>query len=182
MTLDEFLPWAEAKPKEAGKLELLDGMVIVQQSQRWAHATFKYEVYAALKVAIREAAIPYFAAPEGLTVRITPRTGFEPDAAVAPLPLPAGDSLEIDNPILVVEVLSPSTAKIDTTVKLKRYFEVPSIQHYLIVDPEGATVVHHRRSASGAIETRVIDDRSDLVIDPPGLVLPLAQLFPAPAT
>jgi Uma2 family endonuclease len=181
MTLDEFLPWAQAQPRESGKLELLDGVVIVQQSQRWAHSETKLEVAIALRKAIEQAGVAYFAATEGPTVRIAPKTGFEPDALVAPLPKPAPDSLEITNPILVVEVLSPSTTRLDMTLKLKGYFEVASIQHYLIVDPEGAMVTHHRRAASGVIETRVIDDRSTLLIDPPGFVLPLAGLFATPS-
>jgi Uma2 family endonuclease len=182
MTLDEFLPWAEAQPKELGKLELLDGVVIVQQSQRWAHSKMKLDAVLALRRAIEQAQVPFFAAPEGPTIRVAHRTGFEPDASMAHLPEPAAGSFEISNPILVVEVLSPSTAKIDMTVKLKGYFQVASIHHYLIVDPEGATVIHHRRAASGAIETRVVDDRSDLIIDPPGIGLSLIDLFPAPAT
>ncbi len=39
------------------------------------------------------------------------------------------------NPVVVVEVLSPSTRGIDTTVKLAGYFLVPSLKHYLIVEP-----------------------------------------------
>jgi Uma2 family endonuclease len=101
-----------------------------------------------------------------------------PDALVAALPEPASDSLEIPNPIIVVEVLSPSTARIDATTKLRGYFEVPSVQHYLIVDPEGQTVTHHKRGVA-AIETRVISEGA-LALDPPGLEIHLADIF-APA-
>ena len=56
--------------------------------------------------------------------------------------------------------------------------EVPSIRHYLIVDPEGAAITHHRRMESGTIETTVFS-RGDLMLDPPGLVVPLADVFAA---
>ena len=176
LTVDEFLAWAVTQPKEAGKFELLDGVVIVQQSQRWAHSKAKLRIYDALRKAIERAQLPCFAAPEGPTVRINARKAFEPEALVAPLPEPALDSLEIPNPIIVVEVLSPSTARIDATVKLKGYFEVASIQHYLIVDPEGKAIVHHRRAASGSVESVVVDS-GDLILDPPGLTISLAELF-----
>ncbi len=176
MTVDEFLPWAEAQPREAGKFELLDGVVIVQQSQQFGHAKLKFRIVMALMEAIKHTGVPYFAAPEGPTVRINARKAFEPDALVAPLPEPALDSLEIPNPIIVVEVLSPSTARIDATVKLKGYFEVDSVQHYLIVDPEGKAIVHHRRAASGAIETKLVDS-GDLTLDPPGLTIAMAELW-----
>jgi Uma2 family endonuclease len=38
------------------------------------------------------------------------------------------------NPVIVVEVLSPSTRGIDTTVKLADYFRVSGLRHYVIVD------------------------------------------------
>ena len=178
LTVDEFLAWAETQPREAGKLELLDGMVIVQQSQRWAHSWIKHRAAILLHEAIKDAGVAYFAAPEGPAVPIRAGRTFEPDALVAPLPEPAPDSLKILNPILVVEVLSPSTALFDVTVKLKSYFEVDSIRHYLIVDPEGRTIVHHRRNDHGIIETKVVD-AGDLTIDPPGLTLSLDKLFGA---
>jgi Uma2 family endonuclease len=177
-TVDEFLVWAEAQPKEAGKFELLDGVVIVQRSQRWAHSRIKHRIAVLLGEAIAIAGVPCFAAAEGPTVRIRERKAFEPDALVAPLPEPALDSLEIPNPIVVVEVLSPSTARIDTTVKLQGYFEVASVRHYLIVDPEGSVIVHHRRADGDAVETTVVTG-GELTLEPPGLTLSLAMLFGA---
>jgi Uma2 family endonuclease len=55
------------------------------------------------------------------------------------LPEPKSDDLEVDNPVVVVEVLSPSTARMDGTTKLNGHFKVPSIQHYPIVDPGECT-------------------------------------------
>jgi hypothetical protein len=43
----------------------------------------------------------------------------------------------------VVEVLSPSTRYIEASAKLAGYFRLPSVQHYLIVDPDRPTVMHH---------------------------------------
>ena len=37
--------------------------------------------------------------------------------------------------MIVVEVLSPSTRHIDASKKLAGYFRLPSVAHYLIVDP-----------------------------------------------
>src|SRR6478736_9397527 len=71
--------------------------------------------------------------------------------------------------------LSPSTARMDATTKLRGYFEVPSVQHYLIVDPEGQTVTHHKRGVA-AIETRVISEGA-LALDPPGLEIHLTDIF-----
>ena len=57
LTVDEFLAWA-VRQKE-GKYELIDGMVIVQQAQRWGHAKVKVALYMALRHAIAAAGLPF---------------------------------------------------------------------------------------------------------------------------
>ena len=86
---------------------------------------------------------------------------------MAPLPEPAFDSLEIPNPIIVVEVLSPSTARMDTTTKLEGYFKVASVQHYMIVDPAGRSVTHHKRASGAVVKTRIVR-KGVLALNPPG--------------
>jgi Uma2 family endonuclease len=176
LNVDQFLAWAVQQ--EEGKYELVDGVVIMQQSQQWEHSRLKFEVAVALREAIRKTRAAYYVGSDGPTVRVSEHKAFVPDALVAPLPLPERTSLEIPNPVIVVEVLSPSTARMDATTKLRGYFEVPSVQHYLIVDPEGQTVTHHKRGAA-AIETRVIAEGT-LTLDPPGLEIRLGDIF-APA-
>jgi hypothetical protein len=55
---------------------------------------------------------------------------------------------------------------------------VASIQHYLIVDPDKRLVIHHARADGGVVNTRIATDGA-IVLDPPGLVLPVAALFAA---
>ena len=107
MTVDEFLLWSQQQAK--GRYELQDGRVIMQQSQTWGHAELRVHIYNLLKAAIAQAGLPYYAAPDGMTVRITEDTACEPDALVAPLPAPQRLDLEIANPVIVVEVLSPTS-------------------------------------------------------------------------
>ncbi len=78
---------------------------------------------------------------------------YEPDALVncgAPM---ADDAVAAPCPVVVVEVLSPSTAATDTGGKLAGYFAVPSVAHYLIIHPTKRVVTHHRR-VGGHMETR----------------------------
>ena len=80
-----------------------------------------------------------------MTVRISARTAFEPDAlVVCPSRLDL-HTMEIPNPIVVVEVLSPSTAADDHGVKLDGYFSLQSVEHYLIIDPDRRVMIHHKR-------------------------------------
>jgi Uma2 family endonuclease len=176
LSVDQYLAWAERQ--EQGKYELIDGVVVMQQAQTWGHAKIKSKIFGALERAIEARGLPFFAAPDGMTVRVADSTAFEPDALVAPLPEPPAGSLEIPNPVIVVEVLSPSTVRIDATTKLRGYFEVSSVQHYLILDPEGCTITHHRRGASNVVETRVLSE-GGIVLDPPGIEIRINDVFAA---
>jgi Uma2 family endonuclease len=88
----------------------------------------------------------------------------------------APHQLKIGDPVVVVEVLSPSTAHTDTSAKLIGYFRVPSVHHYLVVDPDARSVTHHARSAQGAIEARTLAS-GPLMLDPPGIAFDIADLF-----
>lgn len=73
----------------------------------------------------------------------------DPDALVYCGPELPDDAIEVPNPVILVEVASPSTRKFDDTAKLSGYFSLASVQHYLIVDPEGPPVIHHHRQEDG---------------------------------
>ena len=84
--------------------------------------------------------------------------------------------MKIPDPVIVVEVLSPSSKHMDTSAKLIGYFKLPSVCHYLFVDPDARRVTHHRRTASGTV---VADTLTSGIIrlDPPGLTIEVPDLF-----
>ena len=176
MTAEEFLAWSEGQP---GRYELADGEVIAQAAERVAHAEMKHVVANALEKAIREKGLPCHVLPDGVAVRVSPSTVFEPDAQVYCWPRLPPDALLVE-PLIVVEVVSPSTGRNDLTGKLEGYFRLPSIKHYLIVDPDKPLVIHHARSDGETILTRVIRDGS-VTLDPPGLEFAMAEIYEAGA-
>ena len=72
-----------------------------------------------------------------------------------------------------------ATAAIDHGRKLSGYFSLPSVEHYLILDPERRVAIHHKRGQGEAIETRVLSDGA-VKLDPPGFEVAVEALFPAP--
>ncbi|GJD33391.1 Uma2 family endonuclease [Methylobacterium aerolatum] len=173
MTTDEFLAWAEGRP---GRYELIEGQVIAMSPERMRHAEVKFATSRALRDGIRKAGLPCRAMPDGMTVRIDDRTAFEPDALVYCGERAAADALEIANPVVVVEVVSPGTRSVDQGVKLRGYFRVGSGAHYLILYPDNHLVVHHARGPGDAITTRMVSE-GHLTLDPPGLTVAIADLF-----
>jgi Uma2 family endonuclease len=114
---------------------------------------------------------------DGATVRIAPKTAYEPDVVIPPLPMPADTDLEIPNPVIVVEVLSPSSIKRDLTDKVTGYFKVPSIVHYLVCDPEDKAIIRHRRATGGGLEPPDVLYTGTLKLNPPGISIEIESVF-----
>jgi len=175
MTVDEYLTWAAGRP---GRYELYDGSVYAMSPEGAGHAQVKFAVQSALAAGIKARGLPCHMLPDGMTVRVEARTAFEPDALIYCGQRVAPTALEIPNPVIVVEVLSPSTRRIDVSKKLAGYFQLPSVAHYLIVDPTKPLIVHHMRGSDGNILTHIVHD-GVIALDPPGLELSLADVYGA---
>ena len=114
---------------------------------------------------------------DGAAVKVDDATVFEPDVLVYCGARVPPTAIVVPNPVIVVEVLSPSTAARDHGVKLTGYFSLSSVAHYLILDPERRVVIHHRRGQGDILETRVLS-KGELRLDPPGLNVAIADMFP----
>ncbi|MGB9368791.1 MAG: Uma2 family endonuclease [Xanthobacteraceae bacterium] len=172
LTVDEYLAWAVDQP---GRYELSHGTVYAMPPEGAGHAEVKGAIYGALLAGLRAQHLPCHVLPDGMTVRIDKQTAFEPDALVYCGSKVARSALEIPNPVIVVEVISPSTRRVDTSAKVTGYFRLPSVAHYLIVDPAQPLILHHARSAD-TILTRIVREGT-IMLDPPGLELALADVY-----
>ena len=112
-----------------------------------------------------------------MAIRIDDRTVYEPDAAIRCGDTLSDDAVFYDDPVLVVEIQSPSTSNVDANNKLANYFRLPSVQHYLILRVRQPMVIHHQRGRDGTIQTRILAS-GELRMDPPGITVDVASLFP----
>lgn len=175
MTVDEFLAWAE---EQSGRHELHDGVVYAMAPERAVHAEVKLAVHVAFLNAIRARRLPCYVMPDGMTVRISNDTAYEPDGLVYCGPKLPSTAIEVPNPVIIVEVLSPSTRYLDTGIKLPGYFNLVSVMHYLQVDPDRKRIVHHARQDDGTILTR-IETNGTIALDPPALVVAMSDIYTA---
>jgi Uma2 family endonuclease len=169
MSADEFIAWAEVQP-EGSHYELVAGHVVAMAPERVSHVRGKQQIFARLAQAIGAAGLDCEAFVDGLSVQIDDTTVYEPDALVRCGPPLAGDTIKITDPLVVVEVLSPSSRSRDAGLKLADYFRIPSLRHYLIVATDIRTVIHHAREPSGTIVTSIVRD-GPVALDPPGLMI-----------
>lgn len=175
MTANEFLGWASQQPE---RWELFDGVPTAMSPERVIHGDTKYRAARAFDVAIVNAQLRCRFVLDSAVVRIDAKNTYQPDVLVYCGDPVADDALEVPNPVIVVEVLSPGNAITDLRDKLQGYFLLASVHHYLIVDPDKRLVIHHARGQNGIVATRIVGD-GVLTLDPPGLSLPLADFFAA---
>ena len=82
----------------------------------------------------------------------------------------------INDPCLVIEVLSPSTARFDRREKVASYREIPSIEEYVLVGQKPTNVVIYRRAEQW--KPQVLDaPESVLELRTVGLSLPVARIY-----
>jgi Uma2 family endonuclease len=169
MTADEFIAWTMGQP-EGRRYELVAGEVVAMAPERAAHGRMKGRIYESLVQAIRAAGLACEAFPDGMAVQVDADTIYEPDALVR-CGVPLDDNaIKVLDPVIVVEVVSPSSRARDSGSKLEDYFRLLSVRHYLIVKTENHAVIHHERDATGAITTRILRD-GPILLDPPGIEL-----------
>lgn len=175
MSIPDFLAWSERQ--ERGRYELVAGEIVTMAPEWAAHVDAKALIWQALALAIKKVGAPCKSYVDGLGVAVDSHTVFEPDVLVNCGEPIAPDVMLAPAPVIIVEVLSPSSRHLDKSVKLAGYFKVESLVHYLVVDLEHHTVLHYRRpSADEPIMLRIVTE-GVIRLDPPGLDLPLSEIF-----
>ena len=127
---------------ESYPAELLDGMLVKSPSPTWGHQRIVVD----LAVLLRGIAGPDRVVVSPIDVFVDDVNVIQPDVLVTPKPRSI-DEREAGVPLLVVEVLSPSTARRDREEKPPKYFQV-GVEEVWIVD-----------SAARTVEVRTVESR-----------------------
>jgi len=82
------------------------------------------------------------------------------------------------NPLLIIEVLSPSTRSYDRGDKFAHYRSIPVLQDYLLIDSSRLAVEHFRRTSNGEWILHEYQTLSDSLSLPAiGIELPLTEIY-----
>jgi Uma2 family endonuclease len=174
MNIDEFLLWSERQPDD--RYELVDGEIVAMTRDTARHNRTKGAAYVALRNAVQAAGLACEVFIDGIGVKITENTLRIPDVVAQYGAELNHNAMLTDSPLIVVEVVSPSSERDDRDTKFLNYFSVASICHYLIIFSEERAVVHHQRNERGTLDSRIVKE-GEIVLDPPGLSISAAALL-----
>ncbi len=111
-----------------------------------------------------------------MKVRVSPELFYYPDVVVT-CDAPGGDPYFRTEPRLVVEVLAPTTERVDRHEKLAAYKACPSVREYALVSQDTTAVELHRRTADGW-RTEIFTEPGDsCAFESVGLALSLADIY-----
>lgn len=125
----------EQLPDDGHRYELIDGSLIVSPAPRLGHQTMVGNLYVLLRAAC-PVDLQVILAP--FAVALADDTEVQPDLLVAPRAQFTDKELP-GPPLLAVEVLSPSTRRVDLLLKRDR-LQSAGVPSYWLVDPETLTV------------------------------------------
>lgn len=158
-TVSEYLAGEEVAKR---KHEYVCGMIYAHAGGTNAHNIIASNVTILLGGQLRGR--PCRALNSDTKIKISSATGtrfYYPDSSVVCQSNPATDSFQ-EAPVVVVEVLSAATRRIDDGEKREAYCSIPSLETYVLLEQSSIAAVVYRREQEGF--NRVVVRGPDAVI------------------
>jgi Uma2 family endonuclease len=171
MSPAEYLAFEETTPL---KHEFLNGYVYAMVGATDRHNLIAQNLLVALRSA-RPTGCQVFISDMKLKVRtVAGEFFYYPDVLMSCAAADRNPLLR-EQPVLLIEVASPSTERIDRGEKLNNYRQIPSLVEYVIVEQNLRKVEVYRRRNSW--ECEVIDADQPLVLECLGLTLTVSEIY-----
>ena len=170
ISVEDYLESEKISPT---KHEFVEGEVYAMAGASDNHNLLAGEFYGLLYIQLRDSKCQPFIGD--IKVRVSSSVVYYPDVLVSCEENPEHPYFR-NNPILIIEVASPSTERIDRRVLY--YQQMPSLQEYVIVDQYRMNVEIHRRQPNGGWKTVYFNEPNDVVeLTSVDLSIPLPELY-----
>ncbi len=173
MTVDEFLGWEDGTDT---RYELVGGFVYPMAPPMPAHGRLAARLAGLLDSALRPRRPCAVQSEVGIVRPESNDTCYVADLAVTCEPLRPDDRL-IRDPILIVEIQSPSTAAFDHHTKVADYRQIPSVKEILLIDSTTIFAEILRRDGERWITELVQGPNAVLSLGTVPLSIVMAELY-----
>jgi Uma2 family endonuclease len=173
-SVDEYL---RSEETSVARHEYIDGWVRAMAGATNRHNRVKGNCFGSFFIALRgRPCVPYDSDTKVRIRRQGSTKFYYPDLQVVCDANPDSDVFQ-DQPLLIAEVLSPSTRAIDLDEKLNAYLTISSLEMYIILEQHQPSAIVMRRTADGFLRETV--QGMEAVIDIPSLkcTLKLSDIY-----
>ncbi len=172
LSLDDFLTWENA---QIDRHEYHQGEVFAMVGSRRTHGTVIANLFR--QFGNRLEGTPCRVFGESMKVQIADDTILYPDIFVTCDRADLSTEMIFRAPVLVIEVLSPTTQDYDRSQKFALYRRIAALGEYVLVDPDSRCVQAFRRNAEDQWVFHDMSQDEALSVPCLGLSVPLAQVF-----
>ena len=173
MPADEYLIW---EPTQAEKYEFIHGELFLLGGASRRHVTVAGNLFAELDRRLENTDCRTYMADMKLQVK-EKSVYFYPDVMVTCDPEDHRSDHYMCSPILIVEVLSESTAAFDRGQKATMYRGLPSLKEFVLIDPERMHIELYRRSQENIWELRDIPAEHSLNFSSLDITISWGRIF-----
>jgi Uma2 family endonuclease len=173
MTLAEFLRWEDGTDT---RYELLGGCPVAMAPPAIAHGILALRLGARIDAALRSRSPCFGQSEAGIARPDRNDTCYIADLAVTCTPPERGQQL-LQDPLLIVEILSPGTALYDRQTKVSDYRRIPSVQEILLIDSTSIFAEVLRREGDRWITEIVRGPQATLSLASIGLTAAMSELY-----
>ena len=157
--------------------EYFDGEIFAMAGATKSHNLIEQNITLALRASLRGKGCQVFMEDVRLAVQDNFNYAY-PDVVVSCDSADRRDAYLVRHPVLIVEVLSPSTAEYDRSRKFTQYQKLASLRHYILVSQTAWVLEWFRRDDAGQWIYTVFSDPAEVLeIAELNLRLPLAHVY-----
>lgn len=172
ISIEDYLKLEKTSPV---KHEYVDGEIFAMAGTSDRHNRISVNITTAFDNHLRDSPCEPFASE--IKVRVARNVFYYPDILVSCEENPESAYFR-NEPILIVEITSPSTESTDRREKLLFYLQMPSVQEYMIVSQTQMAVEVHRRQPDGRWITYYFNESDEIVeLTSINLALPLTEIY-----
>lgn len=157
--------WEEYQELEANseeRFEYHDGIIVAMAGGTNRHNEIVSNLVVSLKPRAKKSGCNYFSESIKL-FRSNSDKYLYPDGMLTCNPLDKQTKNGVRSPLLVVEVVSKSSAQYDNGFKLKEYLQISTIQHYWIIQQDECFVLHFQRTDQDQWSVRICDQMDESI-------------------
>src|SRR6266446_2927386 len=173
MTVAEFLRWEDGTDT---RYELLGGFPVAMAPPAIAHGILVLRLGARIDAALRSRPPCFGQSEAGIVRPDRDDTCYVADLAVSCSPPERGQQL-LQDPLLIVEILSPGTAMYDRQTKVADYRRIPSVEKILLIDSTSIFAEVLRREGDRWITEIVRGPQATLTLASIALTAAVSDLY-----